>query len=144
MSALPKKITLSVVTPENELVHEQVDAVEVPAKKGYIGVLPGHAPLLTELGMGDLRFKIGARTEHLAVIQGYAEVLPDRVIVLAEIGERASQINLERARAARERARKRLGEGASFGIDWDRAAAALARADLRCQIAEHGGSSSDL
>jgi len=143
MSGLPNKITLNVVTPESDLVHEEVDSVEIPAKKGYIGVLPGHAPLLTELGMGDLRFKQGARTEHLAVIQGYAEVLPDRVIVLAEIGERAGSIDLERAKAARERARKRLGEATRAEIDWARAAAALARAELRCQIAEHSGSSAD-
>ncbi len=143
MSGLPTKLTLNVVTPDHELVHEDVDEVQIPARKGYLGILPGHAPLLTELGIGDLRFKQGGRTEHVAIIQGYAEVLPDRVIVLAEVGERADQIDLQRAKAALERARKRLGQPTTQGIDWERAATALARAELRCQISEHGGATSD-
>ncbi len=143
MSGLPNKLTLNVVTPDHELVHEEVDQVQIPASKGYLGILPGHAPLLTALGVGDLRFSQGGRVEHVAIIQGYAEVLPDRVIVLAEVGERADQIDRERARAALERARKRLGQPGTPGIDWDRAAAALARAELRCQISEHGGATSD-
>ena len=83
MSELPKTLRLEVVTPEHELVHEEVESVELRARKGYIGVLPGHAPLLTELGVGELRYKQGGNTERLAIIHGYAEVLPDRVIVLA-------------------------------------------------------------
>jgi len=143
MSGLPTKLTLNVVTPDHELVHEEVDEVQIPASRGYLGVLPGHAPLLTELGVGDLRYKQSGRVEHVAIIQGYAEVLPDRVIILAEVGERADQIDRQRAKAALERARKRLGQANTPGVDWDRAAAALARAELRCQISEHGGSSSD-
>lgn len=140
---LPAKLTLNVVTPEHELVHAEVDSVEIPAKKGYIGVLPGHAPLLTELGLGELRFKKDGRTSWLAIIDGYAEVLPNRVIVLAEVGERAEEIDIERAKAAAERARKRLGHASESDIDWERASLALARATLRVQVAEHGGSVAD-
>ncbi len=143
MSALPSKLTLNVVTPEHELVHEEVDSVEIPAKRGYIGVLPGHAPLLTEVGLGELRYKKGGQLHWLAVVDGYAEVLPDRVIVLAEIGERAEEIDIDRAKAALERARKRLGQPGAPGIDWDRASLALARALLRVQVAAHGGAASD-
>lgn len=143
MSELPKTLRLEVVTPDHELVHEEVEAVELRAKKGYIGVLPGHAPLLTELGVGELRYKHAGRTERLAIIHGYAEVLPNRVIVLAEVGERAEEIDLERARAARERAQKRLGQPGGPGIDWTRAAAALERAALRLEVAAHGGSMAD-
>jgi F-type H+-transporting ATPase subunit epsilon len=142
MSALPNKLTLSVVTPERELVHEEVDEVQLRAKRGYLGILPGHAPLLTELGMGELRYKQEGRPQYLAIVDGFAEVLPERVIVLAEIGECAGDIDLERAQQALERARKRLSQPAAE-IDWDRAAVALARALLRVQVAQRGGAMSD-
>ena len=143
MSELPKTLWLEVVTPEHELVHEEVETVELRAKKGYIGVLPGHAPLLTELGVGELRYKQGGRMQRLAVIHGYAEVLPNRVIVLAEIGECAEGIDLKRAKAARERAQKRLGQPGTQGIDWERAAEAFDRAALRVSVAGHGGAMAD-
>jgi F-type H+-transporting ATPase subunit epsilon len=143
MSELPRSLHLEVVTPDHELVHEVVDAVELRAKQGYLGVLPGHAPLLTELGVGELRYKQGGKTAYLSIVHGYAEVLPDRVIVLAEVGERGGDIDLERARAALERARKRLGQPGVPGMDWDRAAAAYQRAALRLDVAGHGGSVAD-
>lgn len=143
MSDLPKTLQLEVVTPDHELVHEEVESVELRAKKGYIGVLPGHAPLLTELGVGELRYKQGGKTTCLALVHGYAEVLPDRVIVLAEMGERAGDIDMERARAALERAKKRMGQPSTPEMDWERAAAAYERASLRLEVAGHGGSISD-
>ncbi len=97
---LPTAIELEVVTPERHVLHETVESLEMPGKEGYLGILPGHAPLLTELGVGILSNRKGEETRYLTVIQGYAEVLPDRVIVLAEISERAEEINVERTLTA--------------------------------------------
>jgi F-type H+-transporting ATPase subunit epsilon len=142
MSALPTKLTLEVVTPEHELVHEEVDEVQLPAQRGCLGILPGHAPLLTELGVGEMRFRQGADTFYLCIINGYAEVLPDRVIVMAEVGERAADIDPDRARDALKRAQERLAR-AGQGVDWERASLALERAQARMQVADHGGSAAD-
>jgi len=134
---LPDAIQLVVVTPERQLLRETVVEVEIPGKEGQLGVLPGHAPLMTELGIGALSYKMSASSQPitLAVIQGFAEVLPDRVTVLAETAERAEEINLARAEAAKARAEKRLASGDS-NIDWDRAVVALERALIRIQVAK--------
>ena len=95
---LPETIELEVVTPERHVLSETVQSLEMPGKEGYLGILPGHAPLITELGIGVLTYHKGAETRYLTIIHGYAEVLPDRVIVLAEISERAEEIDVERAR----------------------------------------------
>ena len=137
----PEAIELVVVTPERQLLREGVVEVQLPGADGYLGVLPGHAPLMTELGIGELSYR-SANTNHagsMAVIRGFAEVLPERVTVLAEIAERAEEIDVERAKAALERARKRLAEP-DENIDWDRAAVALQRALIRVQVAtKHHG-----
>jgi ATP synthase, F1 epsilon subunit (delta in mitochondria) len=88
------KLALHIVTPQRLLAEEQVEEVQLPARRGYLGILPGHAPLLTELGVGDLTYRLGKDVYHLAIVHGFAEVLPDRVIVLAEIGERAEEIDV--------------------------------------------------
>ena len=93
---LPEAIELQVVTPQRHVLQENVQAIEIPGKEGYLGVLPGHAPLITELGIGILAYRKGGETRYLTVMQGYAEVLPDRVIVLAEISERAEEIDIEK------------------------------------------------
>ena len=85
------------------MLHETVQWIEMPGKEGYLGILPGHAPLITELGIGVLTYRNGTETQYLTVIQGYAEVLPDRVIVLAELSERAEEIDVPRTQAALER-----------------------------------------
>ncbi len=141
--SLPSKLILEVVTPEHELVHEEVDEVQLPARRGYLGILPGHAPLLTELGVGELRFKQGGETYYLAIVNGYAEVLPDRVIVMAEVGERAADIDADRARDALKRAEERLASLSAKDVDWERAALALERARVRMETATHGGSVAD-
>src|SRR5271170_2633204 len=105
---LPKDIKLEIVTPARQVLRETVESVELPGRTGYLGILPGHAPLLTELGIGELTYRKGGETRHLTVIEGYAEVLPERVIVLAEVSERAEEIDLGRAATAAERARDRL------------------------------------
>ena len=136
---IPQTLQLEVVTPERYLVREQVNEVQMPGLRGYLGILPGHAPLITELGMGELTYKKGAQAFHLAVVGGYAEVLADRVIVLADRAELAEEIDAERARAARERAEKRLARPGDPDVDWARASLALQRAMLRLQVASKGG-----
>ena len=128
------------VTPERHILSEDVDSLEMPGKDGYLGVLPGHAPLLTELGVGILTYHKGGETRLLTVMYGYAEVLPDRVIVLAEIAERAEEIDVARARAALERAKADVPKAGSTEADWDRANAAIQRAEARLQAASRSGS----
>jgi len=138
------KLTLEIVTPQRLLAEEQVEEVQLPARRGYLGILPGHAPLLTELGVGDLTYRLGKDVYHLAIVNGFAEVLPDRVIVLAEVGERADEIDADRARDALKRAEERLAKHGESDVDWERALAALERARVRTDVATHGGSSADV
>src|SRR6516165_67743 len=138
---LPEAIELVVVTPERQLLRETVVEVEIPGKDGQLGILPGHAPLMTELGIGVLSYKTTTSSQPvvIAVLQGFAEVLPDRVTVLAETAERAEEIDLARAEAAKARAAKRLSSNDS-NIDWDRAVIALQKSLIRIQVAKkhHG------
>jgi len=127
-------IQLSIVTPERSLVNEQVDELQIPGAEGYLGVLPGHAPLFTELKVGELSYRKGSSWTSLAVAWGFAEVLPDQVRVLAETAERATEIDQERATRAKERAERRLSKGGQ-DIDYDRALIALQRALIRIQVA---------
>ncbi|HET7108150.1 MAG TPA: F0F1 ATP synthase subunit epsilon [Candidatus Acidoferrum sp.] len=133
---LPDSIQLIVVTPERQLLRESVVEVTMPGLDGQLGILPGHAPLMTELGIGELAYRTSTSSQPvvLAVISGFAEVLADRVTVLAETAERAEEIDLARAEAAKARAEKRLAAGDS-NIDWDRANIALQRSVIRIQIA---------
>lgn len=130
---LPESIHLEIVTPEQRLVNEVVDEVILPGSEGSLGVLPGHTPLLTTLGIGGLTYRRGATRRHLAIARGFAEVLPDRVSVLAEIAERAEGIDRERALKARERAVARL-RGRSAETDFERAQVALQKAIIRIQL----------
>lgn len=139
---LPESLMLQLVTPERELVRESAREVQLPGRDGYLGILPGHAPLITELGIGELSYRTTDATHYTTIISGYAEVLPDRVIVLAEVAERAEEIDLERARAAYDRAHKRLATPAAPDVDWDRATLALERAMIRLQVAAKGGAAS--
>lgn len=131
---LPEAIELVIVTPTRLLVRTRTREVTLPGANGYLGVLPGHAPLMTELGIGELAFQGAAKAEPLSVIRGFAEVLPEQVTVLAETAELAAEIDLERAEAAKARAEKRLATG-DPDIDWDRAGVALQRALIRIQVA---------
>jgi F-type H+-transporting ATPase subunit epsilon len=133
-------LTLQLVTPDREVVDETgVSEVQLPGLCGYLGIRPGHAPLITELGIGELSYRKGKETYSATVIGGFAEVLPDRVSVLAEVAERAEEIDVERARAARDRAQKPLAGPGSADVDWASAAAALQRALVRLQVAAKGG-----
>ena len=133
---LPEAIELTVVTPARQLLRETVVEVTIPGLDGQLGILPGHAPLITELGIGELSYRTATSSvpTTLAIIRGFAEVLPDRVTVLAETAERAGEIDLARAEAALARAEKRIGSQ-DPNIDWDRATIALQRALIRIHVA---------
>lgn len=133
---LPEAIELIVVTPERELLRESVVEVTIPGLDGAFGILPGHAPMITELGIGEMSYHTTTSRQPvlLAIERGFAEVLPDRVTVLAETGERAEEIDLERAQAAKSRAEQRLASQ-DANVDWDRAAVGLQRALIRIQVA---------
>src|SRR5512147_2680709 len=118
--ALPEKIHLEIVTPEKQLFSGAVDSVTVPSSQGYLGILPGHAPLLAELGIGEISYKRGERTEYFFCSWGFVEVLPERVVVLAQQAEPASEIDVNRAEQARSRAEKRL-VSKDPGVDFARA-----------------------
>jgi F-type H+-transporting ATPase subunit epsilon len=132
---LPDAIELVIVTPEKQLLREKVADVQMPGENGYLGILPGHAPLMTELGIGELGYHdpSGKETAHVAIVRGFAEVLGDRVTILAETAERADEIDLQRAKDALARAEKRLAAN-DPNIDWDRANIALQRALIRIQV----------
>ena len=128
--SLPEKIHLEVVTPEKQLFSGPVDEVTVPSTVGYLGILPGHAPLLAELGIGEVSYTIEDRTDFLFCSRGFVEVLPDRVVVLAQIAEMASDIDIKRAEEAKMRADKNLASK-DANIDFARAELALLRAISR-------------
>lgn len=131
---MASQLTLSIVTPERELVRVQVDEVELPGSEGYFGVLPGHTPMLATLTVGRLTYRSGTDTQVLAIAFGFAEVLPDAVTVLAQMAERAEDIDVARAEAARTRAEERLAR-TEADLDYDRARTALDKAVLRLQVA---------
>jgi F-type H+-transporting ATPase subunit epsilon len=132
--ALPTSIELHIVTPDRGIVRERVDEVEIPGAQGYFGVLPGHTPMLAELSVGELWYRQGQEKTYLAIAYGFAEVLPDRVTVLAQIAERAEEIDPARAEEAKQRAEARLREAAK-DVDYDRARAALQKSLARLNVA---------
>lgn len=129
------RLTLEVATPTRLAVAEVVDEVVVPGVNGYFGVLQGHAPFLSTLGVGQLTYRIGRDERHLAVAGGFAEVRNDKVIVLADTAELPEEIDRDRAERARERAERRLTGRSPDDVDYARAAAALARALVRLHVA---------
>jgi len=128
--ALPEKLDLRIATPERQLFSGKVDKVTVPSTRGYLGILPGHAPLLAELGIGNISYVVGDSEGFITCTWGFVEVLPDRVIVLAQDAQMAHEIDAARAEQAKARAEKRL---ASKNPDTDflRAQLALLRATAR-------------
>ena len=136
---LPDSIEMIIVTPERQLLRESVVEVTLPGADGQLGILPGHAPLITELGIGELTYRAKGGGEHgpLAILSGFAEVLGDRVTILAETAERPEEIDVSRAEEARKRAEKRLASASSDpNVDWGRAAVALQRSLIRIQVAQ--------
>lgn len=125
---------LEIVTPEKRVVDTTAEEVEIPGKNGYLGVLAGHAPLITELAVGEITYRENSTKQRLAVAWGFAEVLPDRVTILAETAERPNEIDVARARKAKERAEQRLTSGDAT-VDVERALDALQRAEARLDVA---------
>jgi len=137
---IPSQLTLEIVTPDHAVAHAEVDEVEIPAEDGYIGVLPGHTPLLTTLKVGEMWYRKGGERHFLSVAFGFAEILPDRVIVLARICEKAEEIDISRAEAAKRRAEERLAQAKAAAAgkvdqDLDRARIALLKAMVRLNVA---------
>ena len=129
-------IQLDIVTPERLAFSEQVDSVVCPGVEGELGVLPHHAPLVTTLGVGELRIRRGGEEEFFAIAGGFLQVRPDKVVVLAETADMASEIDLQKAEEARREAERALQEGFEEPADLARARASLQRALLRIRVAE--------
>ena len=129
-------ILLEIVTPERLAYSEEVDSVVVPGGDGELGILPHHAPLVSTLGVGELRFRKGGVEESFAIVGGFVQVRPDKVVVMAETADMASEIDLEKAQEARREAERALETGYSEGADLSMARAALQQALLRIRVAE--------
>ena len=137
--ALPTKLTLEIVTPDRALLREEIDEVVLPGSQGDFGVLPGHTPLLSTLKIGELWYRQAQERHYLAIAFGFVEVLPDRVTVLAQVGERAQEIDVQRAERAKQRAEQRLAQAqpqlTQIDFDIERARIALMKSLLRLQVA---------
>ncbi len=131
-------INLTIVTPERAVVKEQVDELQIPGREGYLGILPGHAPLFSELKVGEVAYRKSTHWTFIAVAWGFVEVLPDQVRLLAETAERAQEIDIERATRSKDRAEQRLSRGGD-DIDYNRALIALERAMIRIQVSRKQG-----
>ena len=131
---------LEIVTPEKVVVKDEAEEMQIPGKNGYLGILPGHAPLITELAVGQISYRNASETHYLCVAWGFAEVLPDKVTILAETAERGEEVDRERAQKAKERAEKRLTSG-DPEVDVPRAQDALARANARLEACDKEGKS---
>jgi F-type H+-transporting ATPase subunit epsilon len=134
IQALPTHLTLEIVTPDRSVVTEKVDEVEIPGAEGYFGVLPGHTPLLAMLQIGELWYRKGTDVVYLSIAFGFAEVLPDRVTILAQLAERADEIDIARAEAAKRRSEERISQPAAE-MDYERARIAMMKALIRLQVA---------
>jgi F-type H+-transporting ATPase subunit epsilon len=131
---LPSHLALEIVTPDRSVVHDNVDEVEVPGTEGYFGVLPGHAPMLALLAVGQLWYRKGAEKSYLSAGTGVVEVMPDRVIIIARTAEKPEEISVERAKAALKRGEERLASRAR-DLDLERARLAVLRALTRLNVA---------
>jgi F-type H+-transporting ATPase subunit epsilon len=138
--AIPSTLRLEFVTPERAIVHDEVDEVQLPGEEGFLGILPGHTPMLVALKVGEMWYRKGTETTHGFIGFGFAEILPDRVTILARIAEKADEIDSKRAEAAKRRAEERMAEVTRSGaseMDYERARIALLRAISRLQVSRH-------
>ena len=130
-----KQLLLEVVTPDRLVLSTEADVVVCPGVEGQFGVLVGHIPFLSALDIGEMYYKVGGKTEYLAVSGGFAEVSGAKVTIVAEAAELGREIDVERARRAMERAEKRIAAGKTADIDWARAEVALRRSLVRTKVA---------
>ena len=138
--AIPTKLRLEFVTPERAIAHDEVDEVQLPGEEGFLGVLPGHTPMLVALKVGEMWYRKGGEKFFGFIGFGFAEILPDRVTILARIAEKADDIDLQRAEAAKRRAEERLAAVSRSPVsemDYERARIALLRAITRLQVSQH-------
>jgi len=135
VETLPTQIELEIVTPDHLVVRDTVTGVTIPGKNGYLGILPGHTPLLSEIVPGEIAYVREDVTYYLTVSWGFVEVLADRVVVLAQTAERAEEIDIARAEAARQRAEDFLRKYSDVSVDRERAREALAKAIARLETA---------
>jgi len=131
---MPDTFQLEIVTPAKLVVKDVAEEAQIPGLNGYLGILPGHAPLITELKVGVITYRANGVAHTLSVAWGFAEVLQDKVTILAETCERPEEIDAERARKAKARAEERLKSN-NPEIDYDRAEDALQRAETRIKVA---------
>ena len=131
---MPDTFQLEIVTPEKMVVRDQAEEAQIPGRNGYIGVLPGHAPLITELGAGEITYKHGGQVQHFSMAWGFAEILPDRVTVLAETVERADEIDKSRAQQSLSKAEESL-KSAQTEAECAQALGKMSRAEARLQVA---------
>lgn len=134
---MAETIQLEIVTPERLVVNDTAEYIEIPGRSGYLGVLPGHAPLITELAVGEISYRNGSQTKRLAVAWGFAEVLQNKVTILAETAEKAEEIDTARAEAAKKKAEAELQKAGPEGNK--DAQAALQRATTRLDVAGKSG-----
>ena len=125
---------LEIVTPEKVVVRDTAEEMQIPGKSGYLGILPGHAPLISELAVGEITYRRGGDLHRLAVAWGFVEVLPDKVTILAETAEKASDIDVQRAEAAKRKAEQALASG-NPDLDYRATENALKRAEARLDVA---------
>jgi F-type H+-transporting ATPase subunit epsilon len=135
--SIPKHLRLEFVTPERAIAHEDVDELQLPGEDGYFGVLPGHAPLLAALRTGEMWYRQGNEKHYAFIDGGFAEVLPDRVSIMAQVAERAEDIDLTRAEASRLRADNLLSKPTAADADADQNRTAMLRAVTRLNVAKH-------
>jgi F-type H+-transporting ATPase subunit epsilon len=134
--AIPSNLHLQIVSADRSLVNEQVDEVQIPGADGYLGILPGHTQLLSTMQVGLLWYRQGSEKHYLSVAFGFAEVQPDRVTILAQIAEKAEEVDLARAETAKKRAEERLAKP-TMDMDFERARIAMLKALIRLQAATH-------
>ncbi len=135
---MPDTLQVEIVTPDRLVVQDQAEAMQIPGKDGYLGILPGHAPLITELGVGQIAYRKGNIIRWLAVGWGFAEVLPDKVTILAETAERAEEINVAEAHRAREQAEQEIPSASGEKLPEIQAALALAESRLQAAASATG------
>jgi F-type H+-transporting ATPase subunit epsilon len=126
---------LEIVTPEKLVVKDVAEEAQIPGKNGYLGILPGHAPLITELGVGEISYRVGGMNKNVSVAWGFAEVLPNKLTILAETAERPDEIDVNRAKRAKQRCEEELKAGGP-DLDYDAVQTALARAETRLDVAK--------
>lgn len=132
---MPDTFQLEIVTPEKMVVKDVAEEIQIPGRDGYLGILPGHAPLITELAVGEVTYRKSGQTYYLSVAWGFAEVLPDKVTILAETAERPEEIDVKRAQESKRRAEEALQTGKTEA-DFTHAEDALKRAETQLEVAE--------